>query len=212
MCKCFRWKIHPHCICIPKIADICFCFFLFSNLGGGTRPPCQKIVFFVESLQGNHFTHWNISPGTAYPSTRDQECLASIKSSESSNCQRITGLHFKVVQILGSGWATIQLLDACFCLSLKQLVRQLEEECETLSAQSQTAEMHSPSSIWVSWVDVALLWQRFHVSYPFSRPWLCISLGNCREYGFRTFHVTASGHFRLSSISFRKTSQPSLGN
>ena len=36
------------------------------------------------------------------------------------------------------------------CFSLKQLVRQLEEECETLLAQSQTAEMHSPSSIWVS--------------------------------------------------------------
>ena len=212
MCKCFRWKIHPHCICIHKIADICFYFCFFFQSWGGYETSVPKNMFFVENWHGNHFKQCNISPGTAYPSTRDQACLASIKSSESSNCQRITGLHFEVIQILGNGWATIQLWDACFCLSLKQLVRQLEEECETLSAQSQTAEMHSPSSIWVSWVDVALLWQRFHVYYPFSRPWLCISPGNCREYGFRTFHVTASGHFRLSSISFRKTSQPSLGN
>ena len=147
----------------PKNCRHSYLFFFVFQFWGGDETYMPKNHVFVEICQGDHFTHWNISPGTAYPSTRDQACLASIKSSESSNCQRITGLHFKVIQILGSGRATIQLWDACSCLSLKQLVRQLEEECETLSAQSQTAEMHSPSSIWVSSVDVALLWQRFHV-------------------------------------------------
>ena len=34
----------------PKIADICFCsFFSFSNLGGGKRPPCQKIIFLLKT-------------------------------------------------------------------------------------------------------------------------------------------------------------------
>ena len=41
--------------------------------------------------------------------------------------------------------------------TLKQLVRQLEEECETLLAQSQTAEMHSPSSIWVTTLMVMVM-------------------------------------------------------
>ena len=103
MCKCCRWKIHPHCICIHKIADICFYFCFFFQSWGRYETSMPKNMFFVENWHGNHFTHLNISPGTAYPSTRDQACLASIKSSESSNCQRITGLHFKVVQILGSG-------------------------------------------------------------------------------------------------------------
>ena len=44
-----------------------------------------------------------------------------------------------------------------FFFSLKQLVRQLEEECETLSAQCQTAEMHSPSSIWVIIIIIIII-------------------------------------------------------
>ena len=44
--------------------------------------------------------------------------------------------------------------------SLKQLLRQLEEECETLSSQSLTTELHVTTSVWVgaggSWVGVKM--------------------------------------------------------
>ena len=70
MCKCFRWKIDPHCICIPKIADICFSFFFVFQSWGR----------YETSMPKNHVFCWKFARKSFYTLehfTRD--CLSQHK-------------------------------------------------------------------------------------------------------------------------------------
>ena len=98
--------------------------------------PCLSVMVVTRwNHRDHHCLHHLLHQGVFVPAQRAR-CVW-IKS-EAQGTQTAQELQVGQLQVF-----------LFFFFSLKQLVRQLEEECETLSAQCQTAEMHSPSSIWV---------------------------------------------------------------
>ena len=179
MNKCFRWKIHPHCICIQKIADICFCFFFVFQSWGR-----KKTMFSLKIVKGFILHDGTFHQGLLIPAqgTRCVWLQSKVQRAQTAKELQVC----KLIQILGSGWANLQIMR---CLLLSQF------KAAGASTRGRVWNLvGSKSDGWDALPILYLgelgrrgfLWQRFHVSHPLSRHcWMLMSKsGELSKVGF----------------------------
>ena len=209
MCECFRWKIHPYCISASKNCRHLFLFFFSFLILGEVRDLHAK----------NHVCLSGISFHTMEHFTRN--CLSQHKGpgvfgfNQKFRELKLPKNYRFAFQSNSDFWQWVSHLTIMRCLLLSQF------EAAGASTRGRVWNIVGSKSDRRNALPILYLGElsrrgffmtKISCLLSFLSALLISKSGECRKYSFRMFHVTASGHFRLSSISFRKTSQPSHSN